>query len=85
MWEDNVRFESDQVITIGDIVRMKDFFEKMRAIENRFNLKVRWQYDCAIDIMDLLYTWVRSGKPPVDFDVIFLDEKNRLKKGDSKL
>lgn len=74
-------YESDQVITVGDIVRMKDFFEKMQAIENRFNLKAKWQYDTAIDIMDLLYNWIRSGKPQVDFDVIFLDEKNKLKRG----
>lgn len=77
-------FDSNQVITIGDIVRMKDFFEKMKLIENRWNLKTRWQYDCAIDIMDLLYTWVQSGKPDVDFDVIFLDEKNKLKARGSK-
>lgn len=77
-------FESHQVITIGDIVRMKDFFERMKALESRWNLKSNWQYDTAIDIMELLYTWVRSGKPLVDFDTIFLDEKNKFRKGKGK-
>lgn len=74
-------FESDQVVTVGDIVRMKDFFQKMRELEKPWNFKAKWQYDTALDIMDLLYTWIRAGKPPVDFDTIFLDEKNGIKRG----
>jgi len=74
-------FDADQVVTIGDVVRMKDFFEKMKKLEKPWNLKRQWQYDTALDIMDLLYQWIRAGKPPVDFDTIFLNESNSIKRG----
>lgn len=74
-------FDSNQVITIGDIVRMKEFFKKMKELEKPWNFKNKWQYDAALDIMDLMYTWIRAGKPSVDFDTIFLDEQNKLKRG----
>lgn len=74
-------FDASQVITIGDIVRMKEFFLKMKDLEKPWNFKTKWQYDAALDIMDLMYTWIRAGKPPVDFDTIFLDEENKLKRG----
>ena len=77
-------FDSDQVITLGDIVRMKDFFTKMKELEKPWHLKAHWQYDTALDIMDLLYTWVQSGKPEVDFDTIFLTEENKFRKGKGK-
>ena len=77
-------FESDQVLTIGDIVRLKNFFERMKALEPWWHFKTHWQYDTALDIADLFYYWIQSGKPAVDFDTIFLNEKNKMKRRDER-
>lgn len=67
--------QPDQFLEISELAMILGFFRKEYDQLHWWNWLERQRVAQVIDILEFTYAWVRNGKPGVDLDIVYKNEK----------